>query len=79
MLPPPPHCTGVQGGKHRPSAVVLLWLFVSSKLVSRQNLSLERVEGRFPREMGQGGEMTGLISEPVKNHMAGSFQGSGGN
>jgi len=68
---------------YKTAAVLLLWVvlvfFFFSNLVCRQNLSLERVKTRFPREMGQEGEMICLRSESVKIHVAGSFQGSRGN
>lgn len=56
-----------------------VWLGFLNNLIFKQNLSLERVEGSFPREMRQGEEMVCLRSKPVKNHMAGSFQDSEGN
>lgn len=86
------HCVGVQGGKHSTShrkqwhlcffwglCVFYLLLFFLSNLVCRQNLSLERVEGRFPRDMRQSGEMICLRHESVENYVSGSFQGSWGN
>lgn len=42
-----------------------------NNLVFKQNLLLGRVEGSFPRELGQGEEMDCLRSEPVKTPVTG--------
>lgn len=74
----PSSTSNVQGGKRSPCHVKQLWLLSCTvvgflvwglflnNLVDRQNLSLERGEGTFPRETGKGGEMICLRCELVK-------------